>query len=74
MQRFIQFYITDHRGQVERLGSDGVALCDGRWSLETAHTYAQNIARQRGASGYQLRQGKFSKYRKLSNVIPVGAR
>jgi len=67
--RFVQFYITDHRGQVERLGSDGVAPLDGRWSLFTCHAEARHMALARGASGYQLRRGRYSNYHPFSDVI-----
>ena len=69
--RFVQFYITDRRGQVERLGSDGVEHLDGRWSLTTMHHYAWDWAIQRGATGYQLRSGTFSNYEPFSPVIQL---
>lgn len=70
--RYAQLYITDRRGQVEKLGSDGVVPMDGRFSMLSMHYIARNVAKKRGCTGYQLRSGRsYSNFRPLTDVIQV---
>ena len=68
--RYAQFFITDRRGQVEKLGSDGVLPLDGRWSTATALHHAVELGMKRpGITGVQVRQGTYSKYTNLTPVV-----
>lgn len=75
-RRYVQFYLTDRRGVVEMLGSDGVAFLDGRLSLPNLHASARSTAttRRRRVTHYQLRVGgdrPLTWYRPISEVTPI---
>ncbi len=63
-----------HVKPIEALGSDGVTVMDGRFSLNTQHMVAKEICRQRGFLGYTLHEGaSFSVNRKVSEYKEVSA-
>lgn len=64
--KYAQLYITDRRGQVEKLGSDGVVPMDGRLSMRTMRCVANHHAKLRGCTAFQLRSG-----RSYSNSLPI---
>lgn len=51
---------------IEACGSDAVLIIDGRLSLHNATTIAAKVAKERGYTGFSIRQGEsFSNNREL---------
>lgn len=51
-------FSPDHVRPIPALGSDGVAVFDGRWSKEHCAAVARDIARKRGFIGFTLEAGE----------------
>lgn len=50
-------FSPDHVKLIEALGSDGVAVFDGRWGIERCATEARRICKARGFHGFTIETG-----------------
>jgi hypothetical protein len=71
---FADFYYTGViSGElVSACGSDGVAVLDGRWSMDKMHYEAERIARQRGFLAYKIHRGEtFNRCSPITELVRI---
>lgn len=62
-------FSADHVKPIEALGSDGVAVFDGRYGIERCASEARDICRKRGYIGFTLSAGQsFTRSREIRKL------